>query len=174
MKSYFTVYSYFLAKYWMKTTEWKQTLPIMEQVSEFSTFIRHFLWYFFVVVVLALESLPLQVLEARTQDYHKPSSRGTKQKDVIIPVIAVSLTRKAGKCLKQTVEHKEVLFSQKGLLSRMYHRNTNADVTLRQPCCVTQASIKQRIGTLRRVSLDYQLPPCPATFCAVFPNSTSC
>jgi len=32
----------------------------------------------------------------------------------MVLVIPISLTGQAGKCLKQTAEHKEVLFSQKG------------------------------------------------------------
>lgn len=124
-------------------------------------------------IFFTLETLPMQVFEAHTKDYHKQPFRRTYQKDDMVLVIPISLTGQAGKCLNQTAEHKEVLFSQKRMLSRMYRCNTNADVALRQSCCVTQASIKQRIGTSRRVSLNSRFPPHPATFSSVPSSSIS-
>lgn len=94
----------------------------------------------------------------------------------MVLVVPISLTGQAGKCLKQTAEHKEMFFLPKRLLSRMDHCNTNAGVTLRQSCCDTQASIQQRIGASKSISLRSLFPPHPtlsSSCCSILSNNMS-
>lgn len=70
----------------------------------------------------------------------------------MVLVVPVSLTGQAGKCLKQTAEQKEMFFSQKRC-SAECTTVTQMQVSLGQSCCDTQASIQERIGASRSISL---------------------